>query len=345
MLPLVASVSILLVNWNGEAYLRKFLPVVIRATQYPDYQIYVVDNNSSDGSLAFLATEYPQVMIITNHQNDGFARGNNLALPYIESKYVLLLNTDVEVTPGWLTQLVALAETDANIAAVQPKIKAYHAPDYFEYAGGAGGWIDVYGYSFCRGRIFDTLETDTGQYDDPIPVFWASGACMLVRYSVIARIGLFDESFFAHWEEIDFCWRAQNYGYQIYAEPRSVVYHVGGGTLPAHSPRKSYLNFRNSLACIIKNLPWQQVIFRLCLRFLLDYIAFMRSCFKGEFRLAWSIPRAHIGFVSLLPRYIRERRKHPKKFIQLLHGVMPSSIIIQYFFQNLHFFQNLKVRR
>jgi len=248
------SVAVVILNYNGRTYLERFLPSVLRST-YPRLEVVVADNRSTDGSLDFLRTQHPSVRILANPSNEGFAQGYNTALAQVSAEISVLLNSDVEVEPGWIEPVVALMAGDERIAACQPKILDWNAPDRFEYAGAAGGWIDSFGYPFSRGRVFDTCERDTGQYDDPAPVFWATGAAMFVRTAVFLAHGGFDPYFFAHQEEIDLCWRLQRAGYRIYACPASVVRHVGGGTLPQGNPRKTYLNFRNNLVMLWKNLP------------------------------------------------------------------------------------------
>ena len=244
--------KIVILNWNGRKHLERFLPILVENT--PEVGIVIADNGSTDDSLIFIKDRFPQIEIITMERNFGFAEGYNRALKQVEADYFLLLNSDVEVPAGWIVPLIETLDTHPEVAAVSPKIRSFAEPERFEYAGAAGGFIDCLGYPFCRGRILDSIETDEGQHDDAREVFWASGACMLVRSEVFRLLDGFDADFFAHMEEIDFCWRAQLAGYKIRVEPRSMVFHVGGGTLPNDNPQKIYLNFRNNLCMLFKNL-------------------------------------------------------------------------------------------
>lgn len=301
-------VSVVILNWNGKSWLEQFLPSVLAST-YPNLHIMVVDNGSTDDSIAWTAEHFPSVEIVALPENYGFAEGNNKAIPHIKTPYFVLLNSDVEVSPGWLEPLVARIEMNEKIASVQPKVLAHHAKDTFEYAGAAGGFIDRLGIPFCRGRIFDTVEKDKGQYDTAMPVLWATGACCLVRTSVVEKIGLFDGSFFAHMEEIDFCWRAWNLGYSIWCEPASTVWHVGGGSLPQGNPRKTYLNVRNSLACMYKNLPSNQLFPKIFLRLIVDGIAGVKSFFQLDVGTVGAILKGHFHFYGRLLSLRKERRR------------------------------------
>ena len=294
-LPEIPTVSIAILNWNGQKWLEKFLPSVCKTT-YAGAEIWVIDNGSNDKSREFLSRHFPEVRQIHHQQNYGFTEGYNRAMPHFTSPYVVLLNSDVAVEPGWLEPLVEQMETNLNIAAIQPKILSHADPQHFEYAGAAGGYLDILGYPFCRGRLFDHLEVDQGQYDEAQKVGWASGACCMIRTSVIEQIGLFEAAFFAHMEEIDFCWRAQNFGYKILCEPKSVVYHVGGGTLQHGSPRKTFLNVRNSLAMLHKNLPASQLVLKIFLRLVLDGIWGLSLIPKGQWKHVWAIIRAHFAY-------------------------------------------------
>ena len=290
--PLVAVV---ILNWNGRRYLEQFLPSVVSST-YPNLKIIVGDNASTDDSISFVRQNYPAVEIIRNEINEGFAKGYNLILERVEADFFVLLNSDVEVTPGWLEPIIMLMMADMNIAACQPKILQYAHRTTFEYAGAAGGWIDAAGYPFARGRIFETCETDNGQYDDAQPCFWASGAAMVVRADLYKKLGGLDEFFFAHQEEIDFCWRLQNAGYSVFVQPASVVYHVGGGTLPKASSRKTFLNFRNNLVMLAKNLSFGRKLYIIPLRIGLDAIAAWRELFSGNSSQFIAIAKAHFHF-------------------------------------------------
>lgn len=293
MKPLI---SIVILNWNGRHHLQRFLPSVL-ATTYSNYEIVVADNGSTDDSLDWLRQYHPNVRIIAMPHNVGFAKGYNDALKQVKADYYVLLNSDVEVQPGWVDPVIALMESDKSIAACQPKILMERHRELFEYAGAAGGWIDSLGYPFARGRLFDVCEPDQGQYDAIAPVFWASGAAMFVRADIYHACQGLDEYFFAHMEEIDLCWRMQLAGYKIMACPQSVVYHVGGGTLPKGNARKVYLNFRNNLIMLYKNLPAAQLWWKLPVRIVLDNITAWKSLFVGDFIYWKSVYRAHRGFL------------------------------------------------
>lgn len=338
------KVTIVIINWNGKHLLEKFMPSVVGST-YDNYEILLMDNGSKDESSYYLHEHFPMVKVIELGENYGFTGGNNKAIPYIDSPYTVLLNSDVEVTPGWIEPLVELMESDHTIAAVQPKIRAYDDKNSFEYAGAAGGYIDAYGYPFCRGRIFDTLESDAGQYDTVADVFWATGACMFIRSSVIQEIGLFEEAFFAHMEEIDFCWRAHNHGYRIMCHPGSMVYHVGGGTLHKNNPRKTYYNLRNSLAMMYKNLPAVQVLPKIFIRLLLDAVYGLKALKEGDWNTIKSIIRAHWHFFFKIPFWHRRRKKIYRKITpgRIGVGYYPGSIVWQYFYNKIKRFSQLKM--
>lgn len=325
-------VTVVILNWNGKHWLEKFLPSVM-ATSYPHCEILVVDNASSDESIAFLQSQYPSIQVVALDQNYGFAEGNNQALPHINTPYFVLLNSDVEVAPDWLQALVSRMDSDPLIASVQPKIRSYEHKDHFEYAGAAGGYIDSLGYPYCRGRVFDHLEADTGQYDQAGPIFWATGACCLIRKSVVEEIGLFEPEFFAHMEEIDFCWRAQNFGYKIFYEPGSTVYHVGGGSLPQGNPRKTYLNARNSLSCMMRNLPTAQLLPKIFLRMVLDGVWGVRALLQRDFGTIGAILKAHLHFYQQMGKWLRYRNKmYAGRRLQFpLPGASTYSIVWQYF--------------
>ncbi len=287
--------AIVILNWNGRPMLERFLPSVVKNCS-PDSEVIVADNGSTDDSIDFLHRNYPSLRLILMDRNYGFAEGYNRALAQVDAEYYVLLNDDVEVTPGWTDKVVAIMDADHDIAAAQPKLKMFDQRNRFEYAGGAGGFIDKLGYPFCRGRIFDTIEYDNGQYDGTREVFWATGAALFVRASIWKELGGLDGDFFAHMEEIDFCWRARNKGYKIIATSDAQVYHVGGGTLPKSSPFKTQLNFRNNLAMLYKNLPDKRLHRVLRLRIVLDWIAALSFLAKGnggEFRAVF---KAHKEF-------------------------------------------------
>ena len=292
------KLAIVILNWNGERYLRQFLPTLLR--NIPDYaEVIIADNASSDGSLAFLREEYPQIRVIVHPQNGGFSKGYNDAFQQIEAEYYCLLNSDIEVPEHWVEPVMELFESDDTIAAIQPKIISYHDRTKFEYAGASGGFIDKYGYPFCRGRVFDTLEEDHHQYDDAIPVFWATGAALFVRSAVYHQLGGLDEDFFAHMEEIDFCWRIKKAGYKLMIEPKSFVYHIGGGTLPKNNSHKTYLNFRNNLCLLLKNLPKNRLFITFAMRLVLDNVAAFSFLLKGNASDFTAVYKAHAAFLRM----------------------------------------------
>ncbi len=301
------KVSIVILNWNGSNFLKRFLPSLVDCSK-ENAEIIVADNGSTDVSREVIKTLFPTVKYLQLEQNYGFAEGYNRALLKLQSDYFLLLNSDVEVTPGWLEPMLTLMESESSIGICQPKILSLNRPDEFEYAGAAGGLIDRFGYPFCRGRILQTVEKDLGQYDQSISVSWASGACMMVRSSVWHESGGFDADFWAHMEEIDLCWRAQYLGYTVYICPDSVVYHVGGGTLNYNNPLKIYLNFRNNLYLLFKNLPGKQLAVKLPIRMILDGLAAFAFLLKGEFGSFGRVFSAHLKFYGNLPRLRKKRR-------------------------------------
>jgi GT2 family glycosyltransferase len=334
-----ASVAIVILNWNGKKYLEKFLPSVCN-TAYPNFCIYVADNASADDSLAFLNEHYPSIQQIVFKENYGFAKGYNLALQQIKETYCVLLNSDVEVTANWLTAITDLMNADNSIAACQPKLSDYSNKQQFEYAGAAGGFMDAFGYPFARGRVFDTLEVDKGQYNNAIACFWATGAALVVRTQVYLQLGGLDEYFFAHQEEIDFCWRAQLAGYKIYCEPKAVVYHFGGGTLPTGSKFKTFLNFRNNLIMLYKNLPWSKKWKIIPFRFWLDAIAAYRFLFKGDFTSFWAIAKSHVAFMFWVVAQ-QKQSVFPQKIGEALIGQYNISIVWRYFIKKQKYFSEI----
>lgn len=341
MLPRVAVVVL---NWNGRAFLERFLPSLL-GTRYPDLRIIVADNGSTDGSLTLLRTRFPTVNILDFGENLGFTEGNNRAMAAVTEPYVALVNSDVEVDPDWLQPLVQLMESDEKIAAVQPKILSWRDPHLFEYAGAAGGFLDWLGYPFCRGRIFQHLEEDMGQYDTTCEVAWASGACTLIRKSVIDQIGLFEPRFFAHMEEIDFCWRAKNHGYTICYSPAGKVWHVGGGTLSKENPHKTYLNFRNSLMTLFLNLPPSQMLPKIFLRLTLDGIFALKSAIQGKPGMIPVILKAHRDFYRNIP-YLRRKRKasYPNGVPPNMPdtGILNRLIILRHFLMGVTTFREVE---
>jgi GT2 family glycosyltransferase len=305
------KVAVVILNWNGTNLLKQFLPSVIKFS--PEATIYVADNASTDDSIEVLKRDFPSINIIQNKENYGFAKGYNEALDFVDEPYYALVNSDIEVTENWLQPIIASFETNNEIAIIQPKILAYNNKEYFEYAGAGGGFIDKFGFPFCRGRIFDTLEKDTNQYNDSINIFWASGACFFVRKEVFHILKGFDADFFAHQEEIDLCWRAFNLGYKTIVNPKSIVYHVGGATLKMGSPQKTFLNFRNSLWMLVKNLPKNKLVSVLFLRLFLDGIAGIQFIFQGKFKHTYSILKAHFYFYKYLFYFLNKRKKNQKQ--------------------------------
>ncbi len=337
------KVSVVILNWNGKNFLEKFLPSVIAST-YNNLQIIIADNASTDGSVSFVKDKYPQIEIIVNTTNEGFAKGYNTALKQISSEYYVLLNTDVEVTPMWIEPIIALMEARKDMAACQPKILSYNNKKQFEYAGASGGWIDQFGYPFGRGRIFDLCELDQGQYDAIEPVFWASGAAMFIRSSAFHAVSGFDVNFFAHQEEIDLCWRLQLAGYKIYVQPASIIYHVGGGTLPMGDKRKVYLNFRNNLVMLTKNLPLQERLWKILFRVGLDSIAAWKGLLSGSGITFIAIAKAHLHYWRWM-FFTQYKRAHPPMSTSKLIGVYKGLIIWDYFIKRRKTFSEITARK
>lgn len=323
------SVSIVVLNWNGQSFLEQFLPSICAST-YPNLQVIIGDNASTDNSVSFVKSHYSQIRIILNDKNYGFAGGYNMVLGQVESDYYILLNSDVEVEPGWIEPVIELMESDSKIAAAQPKVRSYREKHMFEYAGAAGGFLDFLGYPLCRGRIFDTVEADTGQYDDVKEIFWASGAALFIRRRRWEEVGGLDEDFFAHMEEIDLCWRLKNIGLKVMYCPNSVVYHVGGGTLNSENPFKTYLNFRNNLILIQKNLPFFHSALVIFCRFWLDLIALIKFLYDGKTKDAWAVNKAHVSFFKDLFKNARKASKIPTAGFNST-GIIKTSIVWHYF--------------
>lgn len=340
---MAAGVTLVILNWNGRKHLETFMPSVV-ASGYPDLTILLADNGSTDDSLDFLRKEFPEVKILPFDRNHGFTVGNNLALAHVTTPYYVLLNNDVEVEPGWIGPLVEVMERDPLVAVVQPKLMAYRQKDHFEYAGAAGGYVDVFGYPFARGRMFEQVEKDEGQFEEDAEILWASGACMLVRKSVSDRLGLFEPSFFAHMEEIDFCWRAKNFGYKVMYTPKSKVYHLGGGTLAKSNPRKTFLNAHNSLVTLVKNFAGPSVYFRLYARLILDGVWAAKAMVGGDFRTIGAIFKAHWTFFFRLGFWFGQRRKLVREsggYATLKAGYYPKSIVFQHFINGVRRFKDL----
>ena len=318
------KIAVVILNWNGAKLLEQFLPSVVAYSA--EANIYLADNASTDNSIAVIKEQFPSVKIIQNEGNFGFAMGYNVALQAIEEPYYALVNSDIEVTKNWLTPILSLFDNEPNIGIIQPKILDYKSKEYFEYAGAAGGYIDSYGYPYCRGRIFDTLEKDNYQYDDETEIFWASGACFFIRKEIYRKLNGFDQDFFAHQEEIDLCWRAFNLGYSAKFTSKSVVYHVGGATLNQGNPKKTFLNFRNSLLMLVKNLPSNQLVPILFMRLTLDGIAGIQFFFKGKFSHCFAILKAHFYFYHLINSNLKKRGAIQKE--NYFHS---KSIVYSYF--------------
>jgi GT2 family glycosyltransferase len=314
------DIAIVILNWNGKALLEQFLPSVINYSD--DAVIYLADNASTDDSVAFVLEYFPRIKIIQNSENSGYAKGYNDALKQVNEPLLCLVNSDIEVTKNWLQPIVDEFNSDSNTAIIQPKILDYNKKSYFEYAGAAGGFIDKYGYPYCRGRIFESIEEDEGQYNDTVDIFWASGACFFIRNSIFKSLNGFDESYFAHMEEIDLCWRVFNSQYKVKYVGASSVYHVGGATLKNTSPKKTYLNFRNSLFTLVKNTD-KHVFFRTFVRMLLDGIAALRFLFLLEIEHFLAILKAHGSFYVNLIHVLKQRNKQSKR-----HGYYNTTSIV-----------------
>lgn len=326
-------IAIAILNFNGRPYLEKYLPAVI-ATTYANKTIWVIDNQSTDDSLIFLAMQYPDIKVIANNENSGFAAGYNAGLRQITADYYLLLNSDVEVTSNFIEPVIRLMEKDKTIAFAQPKIKWLRDPSLFEYAGAAGGLIDAIGYPFCRGRILETLEKDEGQYDDDRAVFWASGACMFARASVYKELNGMYEFYYMQNEEIDLCWRAQNRGYKIYICSTSTVYHLGGGSLEMNNPRKTYFNFRNNLVMNTRNMPLGRLLWLIPLRLGLDTIAVFRYIFSGKTKIGWAVVKGILAYWKwVFIGYGRNKQiKWPgRRGLKNCAGFFDGSIVWNYF--------------
>ena len=323
------KVSIVILNWNGRKYLEQFLPSVL-STTYANCDIIVADNGSTDDSIQFLEKNYPGIHVILFTENYGFAKGYNEALKQVQADYYVLLNSDVEVKSGWLQPMVDLLESNKNIAACQPKILSYHNRSMFEYAGAAGGWLDKYGYPFAKGRVFDITEEDKGQYDQAEPIFWASGAALFIRPAVFHQMKGFDEYFFAHQEEIDLCWRIQLAGHAIYSCPASVVYHVGGGTLPKGNSLKTYLNFRNNRIMLSKNLPFSKKLLIIPVRNFLDAVSAWKGLLSGDGGYFIAILRAQVAFIKWWLFY-QKKSVFPVTKKGALSGYLQKNIAWQHF--------------
>jgi GT2 family glycosyltransferase len=334
----IPKVAVVILNWNGKKYLQRFLPSVLSSV-WPNLEIIVGDNASTDDSIAFLKQEYPSVTIIQNDDNYGFTGGYNKVLERVEADYYILLNSDVEVAPGWIAPVIHLMESDPKIAVAAPKIKAFDQKGYFEHAGAAGGFIDYLGYPFCRGRMFYEIEEDKGQYQQSGEVFWATGAAMFIKQRCWHEAGGFDDRFFAHMEEIDLCWRLKNIGYKVMYCAESEVFHLGGGTLNSENPFKTYLNFRNNLLLLQNNLPFWRATGTIILRFWMDLLAIARFLGEGKRKDAWAVSRAHQNFVLNLFKkkkpVITGHRHYP------LSCIYNRSMVLEFFFKKKRHFTDL----
>lgn len=328
------NIAVIILNWNGAKLLREFLPAVVANTDPVLARVIVADNGSDDDSLAVLKNEFPDVEVMDFDKNYGFAEGYNRAIRLVDSEFVILLNSDVAPAPGWIAPLAEYMAAHPDVAACQPKLLSYTDKTKFEYAGASGGFLDRHGYPYCRGRIFATCEEDRGQYDEPMPIFWATGAALMVRRDVYIEAGGLDADFFAHMEEIDLCWRIHLMGWGIAAVPASVVYHLGGGSLPASNPRKTYLNFRNNLLMMHKNLPDASRGRKLLTRRLLDTVAWAKAVATLDFKNASAIWRAHRDFSKMRKQYT----SHPQT--DLLDGGLPD-ILVDYYLRGRHRYSQL----
>jgi GT2 family glycosyltransferase len=300
------KVAVVILNYNGKKFLEAFLKGVVDHSK--PYEVVVADNASTDDSVNYLSTHFPELRLIQNTSNTGYAGGYAAVLSKLDHDYFVLLNNDVEVSANWLDSLVSIAQAKPEIGAIQPKLLSYHQKNLFEYAGAAGGFIDTYGYPFCRGRVFDAIEEDNGQYNEAGPIFWASGACMFVRRKALEEAGGLDADYFAHMEEIDLCWRMKNIGYQVYYQPQSVVYHVGGGTLNKVSPNKTFLNFRNSLITLVKN-DAGHLFLKILVRLILDGVAGLKFLLEGKAMHCLAIIKAHFSFYGMLGNSLKKRKQ------------------------------------
>jgi GT2 family glycosyltransferase len=328
----MTKIAIVILNYNGAQLLQQFLPSVVQYS--PEAEIFIADNGSTDGSIALLRTHFPEVGVLELGRNLGFCAGYNVALRQVKAAYYVLLNSDVEVTPFWLRPLQSILDHNRTVAAIQPKILSFRKKKYFEYAGAGGGFLDSLGYPFCRGRVFDHVEEDRGQYDDERPVFWATGACLMIRSEKFHQHGGFDEDFFAHMEEIDLCWKLNRSQELVYYSGKSTVYHLGAGTLGYHDPHKTYLNFRNGLSLIVKHLGSGELIYKLPSRIFLDWVAAFFYLMKGEVRNFKSVGRAHIHFLKQWKNLRRKRtaiiRENP---VYPRANIHPGLIIFDYYFR------------
>lgn len=334
--------AVVILNWNGVKLLEQFLPSVVAHSSGDAYRVVVADNGSSDTSVEFLKTKYPSLHVIQLDKNYGFAEGYNKAIQQVDAEYVVLLNSDVETTENWLDSLILYMDAHPHVVAAQPKIRSYHHPHMFEYAGAAGGFIDRYGYPFCRGRILEVLEEDQGQYDEPIPIFWATGAALCIRRDEYLNVGGLDPRFFAHMEEIDLCWRLQSRGKRLMCIPESVVYHVGGASLSKDNPKKMYLNFRNNLLMLYKNLPQLDFMVTFLIRFFFDFMAYLHLIYKGEFKSARAVREAYRDFKKMCSSYkVLRNENMSKTTVKRINTMFRKSILLQFYLFRKKTYRNL----
>ena len=333
--------AVVILNYSGAGMLRRFLPSVIKYS--PEASIYVADNGSSDESCDVVRNEFPAVKLMVLDHNYGFAEGYNRALAQVDEEYAVLLNSDVEVTRGWLSPMTQFLDSNPEVAACQPKLLSFKQKDFFEYAGAAGGFIDKWGYTFCRGRIFNTVERDSGQYDDTTDVFWATGAALMIRNEVYKNNGGLDGRFFAHMEEIDLCWRLRSRGYRIACVPQSHVYHVGGATLKKENPQKTYLNFRNNLLMIYKNAPDCQLKKIMLFRKVFDNVAALKFLASGDYAAFKAVRKARRDFKAMRAGYDKARAENMKLAVTTrIPEVLESSILYKYYLGFKHTYSSLK---
>ena len=335
-------VSVIILNWNGAEMLRKFLPSVVKHS--PEAAVIVADNGSTDDSVDILQREFPMVEVMAFDRNYGFAEGYNKALAQVETPYTLLLNSDVEVVEGWLEPLLSFMDAHPDAAACQPKLRNYNHREMFEYAGACGGFLDSLGYPYCRGRVMSVVEKDEGQYDgDPVPVFWATGAALLVRTRVYNNVGGLDSRFFAHQEEIDFCWRLRSRGYGVWCVPQSVVYHLGGATLDKSNPRKTFLNFRNNLLMLYKNLPAERRVSVMAARYFLDYLAALQMLLSGKRKEALAVVRARFEYSHIRHEFDSQRQENLKAAkVKEIAEQRPRSLLWAYYIRRVRRYTELK---
>jgi len=339
------SVAVIILNWNGKDILAKFLPSVVKHSQLPDVSVYLADNGSNDDSVGYVEKNFPTVRIIQLDKNYGFADGYNKAMEHIYEEYAVLLNSDVEVTENWLIPLMDYMNHHPETVACQPKILSYQQKDHFEYAGAAGGYIDRYGFPFCRGRFFNVFEEDKGQYNTVDEIFWATGACMFIRTETFREMGGMDNKFFAHMEEIDLCWRIWARGYSIVYVPESKVYHVGGATLNKTNPHKTFLNFRNNLYLLYKNEP-SHLFYIFIIRYILDFIAFLKFIASFEGQNAMSVLRAHAQFIKNRKKFKPKRKENlSKTVVNNIPTIYRHSIVLDFFIRGKKYFYQLSFRK